>query len=580
MEITANGDYQELTCQPSRIDIFSKDNIDECKRYVLSIQRRLDKAVANGDKPNTKWHLHTLIKSGAVKVLAVHRVCRTNQGRHTAGVDGIAIPKDRIQATMMMENLLEEIDTTKKPDAIRRVYIPKPNGDTRPLGIPTIADRINQDIIRQSIEPICEFHFANCSYGFRPKRSCQDAMADLFNKLGRNFSRKWIVEGDVRKCFAMIKHDHIISTLEEWNISEGIRNVIEGMLKASILEEGITTPNEIGTPQGGIISPLLANVALTHFDNTMRRTLNRNGYKMNIMVRYADDFIIVAKNEKEAETIKEHTKKYLLENVGLELSDAKTHITEISEGFDFLGFNFRKYNDTLLIKPSITNIQNLKAKLSDTVKKANTANEIIAKINPVLIGWGNYYRHAVTNEAFKEIEHFVWHTIWLWTKKKHPNKGRKYRVNKYFAKGGKPKWQFHDVETKTAIFMISSIPIRRFIKIKQDKRVYDVNAIEYWRRREYMNTKNSIITEKSLMALFTKERGRCALCKQDITEDDIRGSNAHKHHMKPRSEGGTWKLSNLRLLHNECHIQLHGMYSRKEMADLIDKGIDYLRLMK
>ena len=209
MESTANGENQELTCLPSRIDVFSRENLDECKRYVLSIQRRLDKAVANGDKAKIKWYTHILSKKSlAVKILAVHRVCRENQGRHTAGVDGIAIPKEKQKAEVMMHNLLKEIDITKKPDAIRRVYIPKPNGDTRPLGIPTIADRIIQDIIRQSIEPICEFHFTSCSYGFRPKRSCQDAMSDLFNKLGKEKSMNWVIEGDIKGCFNNIKHEY------------------------------------------------------------------------------------------------------------------------------------------------------------------------------------------------------------------------------------------------------------------------------------------------------------------------------------------------------------------------------------
>ena len=578
METTAIGENQELTCLPSRIDVFSKQNIDDCKRYVLSIQRRLDKAVANDDKPRIKWYSHILMKkSRAVKVLAVHRVCQANQGRHTAGVDGIAIPKDKKQATTMMKNLLGEIDITKKPESIRRVYIPKPNGDTRPLGIPTIADRINQDIIRQSIEPICEFHFLSCSYGFRPKRSCQDAMSDLFMKLSMKRSKSWVIEGDIKGCFTNLSHDHIISTLKEWNIGEGTRKNIKRMLKAGILENERIIPNEVGTPQGGIISPMLANVALTTLDNVMEYPQIKGRYSI---VRYADDFVITAKTKEEAETTKSTIKEILKGYCGLELSDEKTRITDISTGFDFLGYNFRKYNEILWIKPSKTNIQLLKDKVSDTIKHSTSALEIIAKLNPILTGWGNYYRHVVAKETYKHIDRIVWLQLRQWIKNKHPNMNIKYRLRKYFVKSKVRDWQFQDTQTDTKLMFINNIPIKRFIKVRKDKRVYDANAIEYWRQREYINAKNSITAEKSMMALFTRQRGKCEYCRVEITDSEVKNREIHKHHMKPRSEGGDWKLSNLRLLHAECHTQLHSMYSRKEMSDFIDKGIDYLRLMK
>ena len=578
MEITANGENQELTCQPSRIDTFSKENIDECKRYVLSIQRRLDKAVANGDKAKIKWYSHILSKkSRAVKVLAVHRVCQENQGKHTAGVDGIAIPKEKQKADIMMHKLLNEIDITKKPNAIRRAYIPKPNGDTRPLGIPTIADRIIQDTIRQSIEPICEFHFANCSYGFRPKRSCQDAMSDLFNKLSTPKAMNWIIEGDIKGCFNNIKHEYIISTLRKWNIGIGTRKIINRMLKAGIMENEVITSNEMGTPQGGIISPMLANVALTTIDNFLEHQYFKQRYSI---VRYADDFVITAKTKEEALVTKRIIRDTLKRRIGLDLSEEKTHITEISTGFDFLGFNFRKYGETLWIKPSKTNIQLLKSKVSDTIKGANSALEIVAKLNPVLMGWGNYYRHVVSTETFKHIDNFIWYKLMQWIKYRHPKQGTKYRRRKYFAKEGVRDWQFKDIETDKKLMFLNSIPIKRFIKIRRDKRVYDANAIEYWQQREYINAKNSITAEKTMMALFTKQRGKCEHCGQVITDKDVKNRKIHKHHMKPRSEGGDWKLRNLRLLHADCHNQLHSLYSRKEMADLINKGIDYLRLMK
>ena len=577
MEITANGENQEKTCQPSRTDIFSKSNIDECERYVLSIQRRLDKAVANGDRPRIKWYSHTLAKrSRTVKVLAVHRVCKVNQGRHTAGVDGVRVPYDKGKAKVMMLNFIEDTDITKKPDPIRRTYIPKPNGDKRPLGIPTIADRINQDIIRQAIEPICEFHFNPQSYGFRPKRSCQDVVEDLFTKLSRKSGKRWIVEGDIKGCFDHIKHDHILSTLAKWNVAKGTREVIGRMLKSGIMSEGVITNSTEGTPQGGIISPLLANVALTHLDDTLEACTKG---RLNPIVRYADDFVIIAQTKEQAEEIKSLTKTILKDKAGLDLSAEKTRITEISKGFDFLGFNFRKYGDKMLIKPSKANILRLKEKVSDTVKGLTNTQSVVAMLRPIIYGWGNYYRHSVAKRSFNDLDDYIWQCAWIWALKRHPKGSRKSIAIRYFQrdKGG---WNFIGKDAESRIVKLSDIPIKRFIKVRKDTRVYDVNAIDYWKERGYLKARISIHTSKSVNVLFTKQKGRCAYCHDNIKEHDIKGSNIHQHHLKPRSEGGDWKSGNLRLLHADCHTSLHSTYSRKEMADLIDKGIDYLRLMR
>jgi RNA-directed DNA polymerase len=547
----------------------------------MCIQQKLDYAVASDDRTNINRY-HRLIRwSTATKILAVHRVCETNQGRFTAGIDGMAMPKDKKERQDMMISLLETINISKTPDPIRRTYIPKPNGDQRPLGIPTITDRIIQDVIRRSIEPICEYHFLSCSYGFRPKRSCHDAIGDLFMKLAKKSSRQWIVEGDIKGCFDNIKHTHIISTLKKWHIPRQTYAIIEKMLKANILWGFNNVSPEQGTPQGGIISPMLANIALTTLDEEVRA---RYAYeKMTPMVRYADDFILTARTKSEAEEMKSHIGKFLQKHIGIELSDSKTHITKISDGFDFLGFNARKYpNDKLLIKPSMENIKRHLVKTSKRFKELSdaTPEALIRNINPIITGWGNYYRHVVAKKIFIKTDDITWKQTWQWTKRKHPTETKDFRAKRYYKKVAGNRWTFYDNLSHKTLNKLSDIPIRRFIKIRKDMRFYDVNAKTYWEKREYVNAKNSIHGSKSLTILFGKQKGKCEYCKYLVTKKHIQESAIHKHHMKPRSEGGNSKSGNLRLLHVECHRKLHNIYSRKEMANLMDKGIDYLRLMK
>jgi RNA-directed DNA polymerase len=567
MNLTSTDEKRGLPCQTTGFGVFSPQSITEFENHVRSIQMKLDKAVANDDKDLIRWYVHLLSKkSRAVKILAIYKVCEVNSGKYTASVDGVAMPRDRTERFRMMERLINEIDITTKPLPIKRAYIPKPNGDKRPLDIPTIKDRIIQEIIRLSIEPICEYHFLSCSYGFRPKRSCQDAMADLFLKLGKRNSKRWIIEGDIKGCFAHIRHRHIISTLKEWHVPYTITDIVQAMLQARIMENLSLTPSLDGTPQGGVISPMLANVALTCLDKEVMDMYGQDN--SNPIVRYADDFIITVKNREKAESIKTHIGEYLKERVGLTLSDEKTHITEISDGFDFLGFNFRKYDNKLLIKPSQDNVHKVLRNIKKIFRSTESTTTIIAQLNPIIIGWGNYYRHVVSKKTFNYIDDRIWELTRKWLRKIYGN----YEEQQIIGK------RLFDNETKKYLNKMASIPIKRFVKVRQDMRVFDENARGYWENREYRNAKDSIYGSATLTQLFRRQKGKCAYCENLITDTQIRNSAIEKHHLKPRSEGGNWKLGNLRLLHAECHNSIHNQYSRKEMADLINKRIDYLRL--
>ena len=387
---------------------FSAENIRNCEEHILSIQRSLDKAVADNDKDSIQGLLNLLIrKSTAVRVLATWRITQRNQGKYTAGIDGIAIPKDQnrnVQNQLRLK-ILDKIDIEKTPDSIRRVFIPKPNGKQRPLGIPTLHDRIIQEILRIAIEPIVEYHFSDNSFGFRPKRSCQDAMSMLQKFLAKSDRKKYVIEGDIKGCFDNINHNHILSTLEDWLIPNWTIQIIKQILKSGIFYNGEIYDSETGTPQGGVISPLLANVALTSLDNFCFQNYGRlnptkNGTtKTNPIVRYADDFVIVCKSETEANKIKSEITEHLLNQTGLTLSEEKTKITHITKGFDFLGFNFRKHKEynsdksKLLIKPQKEKVINLLKNCKETLDNNKSAKtSFVVKIKHNLVIESETYR--------------------------------------------------------------------------------------------------------------------------------------------------------------------------------------------
>jgi RNA-directed DNA polymerase len=586
-------------CQPIGTNIFSAENIRNCEKYVSSIQRKLDKAVAENDKSNIRWYTHLLShKSRAAKILAVYRVTSLNHGKYTAGIDGVKLVKGRSKENGELRMaLLNSINIKKKPSPIKRVSIPKSNGKPRPLGIPTIADRINQDILRMTIEPITEYHASDNSYGFRPKRCCQDAIEHLFNKLSRKGAKQWIIEGDIRGCFDNISHEHIVTTLKSWVVKRDIINIIARMLKAKILFKDIIQDSEIGTPQGGILSPMLANVALTAFDEYCNknfgvhipRSKRRGGnYIQNPLIRYADDFVIVCGSKSEAEIIKSKTASFLYEKIGLELSDEKTSITHIADGFNFLGFNIRKYGETsskskyhtigkLLIKPHKEKVLKITRKIQEILNNNKTAKpeSIINMLNPIIVGYGMYNRFVVSQETFDTIQSQIWHKLFRWAKRRHPNKPKGWIRRKYFSTTERT-WMFKD-ETGSKIMNMASIPIVRYVMIKNGMRVHanDKETREYWQKRVYTNALSQVYTIK-VERLMKKQKGICPCCGDPMTKDDIAAKKVHAHHMLPRSKGGSEKLNNLRLLHQNCHVLAHKVLTRDEMALWMKKKLNYI----
>ncbi len=543
-------------CQPidGWIDLHARK---ECETYVLKKQRQLDKAVRDKNVDRIRFITYLLSRcSRAVRIVAIERVTRTNSGKHTAGVDGVATPKSREDADKFRSNLLGMVKSNKMSSPIRRVYIPKPmvgapqNGKKRPLGIPTIMDRVIQEIHRITIEPISEYHFKDCSFGFRPKKSCHDAITRIFNKISRRKDPQWILEGDIKGCFDHINHDAIIVMMKEWKMAKPIRDTIKRMLKSGIISDKGYSDSIEGTPQGGILSPMLANIALTTLDEWGETHKDKWGKRTNPIVRYADDFIVVCKTKEEALKRKGEIKSRLQKEIGLELSNEKTSITNIHEGFNFLGFNVRKYTrksphdkyhtiGKLLIKPQKEKVQAFLDKCGNTIREAqgNNLESLIRQVNPKLKGFK--WRRYSTDQSVT------------------------HKTKTYFMK-------------KERLYLPMFMPIKRFIPVKMGMRVYDNSkeTIEYWEKRAYTNALNSIYSIR-VEKLFKRQMGLCPICRKMITGEQVRNNDLRQHHLNPQSKGGNYKLANLRLIHSGCHTELHRILSIEEMSKLAEANIDY-----
>jgi RNA-directed DNA polymerase len=483
---------------------------------VRRLRHRIFTATQAGDLARARNLQKLMLRSRANALMSVRRVTEINAGRKTAGVDGKTVLLAPQKAALA--DWVQHRSASWTPRPVKRVFIPKANGRKRPLGIPVIGDRALQAIVLGALEPEWEARFEPKSYGFRPGRGCHDAIEAIFcTVVGRNPHRRWVLDADLAAAFDRIDHDHLMTSLGTFPA----RDRIGQWLTAGVIEHGWLTPTSEGTPQGGVVSPLMMNVALHGLEAAAgvryfpegRKDAGRSVPGSPVVVRYADDLVALCVSAEQAQQVKDNLAQWLAPR-GLAFNEDKTRIVRLEDGFDFLGFSIRRYrNGKLLIKPSKAAVQRIRSRLAAEVRALHGANAeaVINTLNPIIRGWAAYYRTVVSKEIFSSLDHYVWQLTYKWALRAHPNKPKRWVTARYFGSfhpARRDRWVFGDRDSGRYLVKFSWAPIVRHRLVTGGASPDDPALASYWSRRR----RGRPPLGPFLLRLLQSQKGRCPGC--------------------------------------------------------------------
>lgn len=516
------------------------------EEIVKRLQMRIVKAQKQNKHSKVKALQWLLTHSQSAKILAVGRVAR-NKGKNTPGVDGVTWKTDKQRGEAV--KALKRKGYQAQP--LRRIFIPKKNGKQRPLGIPTMMDRAQQALYLMALDPVAETILDNETFGFRPKRSAADAIDAIYKAVAANKDcAEWVIEGDIKACFDNISHEWLIENIPM------DKRILTKWLKAGIIFKDEYSDTETGTPQGGIISPCLANLALNGLASMLRKKyMNRkviNGKEINNRVHtvvYADDLIITGKSKELLEQEVLPDVREFMRSRGLELSEEKTLITHVREGFDFLGQNTREYKDKILTKPAKKNVQNFLKGIREIILNhpSYKQEQLIGILNPKIRGWSNYHRHIVSKETFSYVDFQIYKALWRWCRRRHSKKGKWWVSTRYFHRIGTRNWVFaakNQNSEMVHLIRAADTKIIRHTKIRQGANPYDSEWQTYFEEREGDRMFEGMSGRKALLRIWSKQKGKCTLCGDEISK--VSGWRLHVTGKNVKE-----------MVHPGCHSKLH-----------------------